>query len=82
MSVPRIIEVPAGKLPPEMRKVMKDRRKLVEKMARQKLAEKEREKRLGPKARINPPKRGGYGERTQGVPTRLPRFENMPGRDV
>ena len=62
MSIPRIVEVPAGKMPPEMRKMMEERRKLVEKMARQKLAEKMREKRRGPKATTNPPKRGDYGQ--------------------
>ena len=51
----------------------KERRKFIEQVARQRLAGKMRDKRKGPKARINPP------ERSRSVPTRLPRYDRMKG---
>lgn len=80
---------------PRVMAVEKERRKMIEAMARERLAERIRNKRRKPKAGINPPERGGYGERSprrpgppewegfpKSTPTRLPRYENMPRRDV
>lgn len=75
---------------PEVMAVEKERRKMIEAMARERLAGKMRDKRKRrPKAGINRPERGGYGERRpggppvwegfpkKGVPTRLPRYDRM-----
>jgi hypothetical protein len=62
----RVIEVPAGKLgKDELRK----RRDMFRELARQRRQEKKR----GPIATTNPPKRSYPGK-----PTRLPRYDRMP----